>query len=221
MYIPKHYLEEDWEQAQYLIEHYPLATVVTSFGEEGIIANHFPLLYKEDKETGKKYLIAHIAKKNHQIPSLQQNDDILVIFQSHNSYISPSYYPTKAETHKFVPTWDFASVHIKGKSRLIDDFDFVRDQLNALTTQQEKGRAEPWKVSEAPEPYLKAMQKAIIGLEIEIDSFSCKYKFEQAMPRKEIDGVIKGLAEDKLPEVSELTKTANERAELKKSKATN
>ncbi|KAK6462849.1 negative transcriptional regulator [Scheffersomyces coipomensis] len=215
MYIPTKYLEEDWEEVAYLIKNYPLATVVTSFGDEGIIANHFPFFFKEDKETGKKYLIAHIAKANHQIPSLKENDDVLIIFQSHNTYISPNYYPTKQETHKFVPTWDFASVHIKGKSKLLDDFDFVRSQISALTDQQEADRDDPWKVTDAPEGYLKVMQKAIIGLEIEIESFQCKYKFEQGMKRKEVDGVIKGLADDNLPEVSNLTVTANARAEIK------
>lgn len=210
MYIPKHYLEEDWEQIVYLIKNYPLATVVTS-SENGIIANHIPFILEEDGD--KKYLRAHIAKANHQVPSLKENDHVLIIFQSHDSYITPSYYATKKETHKVVPTWDFASVHIYGKSRIIDDPKYVRDQLNALTNQQEKNRDIPWSVDEAPESYVNLIQKAITGLQIDIERTECKFKFDQKMKKQDINGVIEGLKSDNKPEMSDLVKSANERAE--------
>ncbi|KAI5950139.1 hypothetical protein KGF54_005287 [Candida jiufengensis] len=209
MYIPKKNLQEDWEQAEYLIKNYPLGTIITI--EDGeIIANHIPFVLKIDSNSKKLY--AHVAKANHQIPSLKSNDNVVIIFQSVNSYITPEYYPTKQETHKIVPTWDFASVHIKGSSKIIDDFQFVRDQLNALTNQEESKKpedAKKWEVKEAPENYLKIMQKNIVGLEITIDSFQCKYKLQQDMRKQDIDGVIKGLADDNKPELSELTQKTN------------
>ncbi|KAK6455905.1 negative transcriptional regulator [Scheffersomyces xylosifermentans] len=216
MYIPKANLEEEWEQAEFLIKNYPLATVITSTEEEGIIGNHFPFFLKIDKETGKKYLHAHIARVNHQIPSLKAADKVLVIFQSTNSYITPNYYPTKQETHKFVPTWDFASTHIYGKAEVLDDSTFIRQQIDDLTNQQEAGKEDAWKVSDAPENYLKLKQKAIVGLRIEILTTHTKFKFEQGSNRKEVDGVIEGLAKDNLHEMSELTKSANERYDVKK-----
>ncbi|ODV81291.1 uncharacterized protein CANTADRAFT_47239 [Suhomyces tanzawaensis NRRL Y-17324] len=208
MYIPTKYNEQDWAQVEYLIRQYPLATVITNSPEQGIVANHFPFYLKE--ENGKKVLHAHIAKANHQRPDLVDGE-VLVIFKSEDTYITPSYYATKADTHKVVPTWDFAAAHIKGRSKVIDDTQFVHTQLNNLTNQQEKNRAEPWKVADAPEKYVAAMQKAIIGLEIEIDSFACKYKFEQDKPMHDVDGVVAGLAKDDRPQVSALVRDTNQR----------
>ncbi|OBA19168.1 negative transcriptional regulator [Metschnikowia bicuspidata var. bicuspidata NRRL YB-4993] len=209
MYIPQHYKEESWDKKRKLIQDYPLATVITIDADGTPVANHFPFYLHEDEETGKKFLQTHLAKKNHQLPSLQDNNKVLVIFQSANSYISPSYYPEKERTHKFVPTWDFASLHIKGKLRVIDDFDFVRSQLNHFTDQQEAGRECPWKVDDAPENYTRLMQKAITGLEIEVVESDCKFKFEQKMTRENVDGTINGLACDGLHQISNFVKECN------------
>lgn len=219
MYIPKKYQEEEWEQVEYLIKRYPLATIVTTTDDNEIVANHIPLFLKIES-TGERKLIAHIAKANHQIPSLNSHDKVLVIFQSPNSYITPNYYLSKEETHKVVPTWDFASAHIHGSSKIIDDFDFVRDQLNHLTNQEEGKKdkdSTKWQVNEAPENYLKIMQKAITGLEIQINSFECKYKFEQGAKKPDISGVIKGLSDDGKEEMSKLTIDANARSDERKS----
>ncbi|KAI3405165.2 hypothetical protein KGF56_002121 [Candida oxycetoniae] len=216
MYIPKKYNEDDWDQSAFLIKNYPLGTIVTVEGD-GIIANHIPFFLKVS-DSGKKTLIAHMAKSNHQLPSLKSNKNVLVIFQSVDSYITPSYYPGKQETHKYVPTWDFASVHIHGTSKIVDDFDFVRNQLNLLTDQEEKLQKKGnsvWKVNDAPESYLKILQKAIVGLEIEVESFECKYKFEQGMKKNDIEGVVSGLVVDGKNEISRLTVEANARAQEK------
>ncbi|XYA02116.1 hypothetical protein QA089_004681 [Meyerozyma guilliermondii] len=207
MYIPKKYAETDWEKQADLIVNYPLGTVVTS-GDQGLIANHIPFYLYTDSETGKSYLRAHVAKVNHQVPSLKENDNVMVIFQSADSYISPSHYPGKQETHKYVPTWDFAAVHVYGKSRIIDDGKWVRSQLDSFTAQNETKRAVPWKVSDAPESYTSVLIKAITGLEIEIDRTECKFKFEQEKSRKDIDGVIEGLEKEN-PVVSEMVREAN------------
>ncbi|KAF6069157.1 Transmembrane amino acid transporter family protein [Candida albicans] len=194
---------------EYLIKNYPLATVVTNDENGTIIANHIPFVLKEDPESGKKYLIAHIAKTNHQVPTLADSDNVLVIFQSADSYITPNYYPGKPETHKYVPTWDFACAHIYGSSKIIDDFDFVRSQITHLTDQQEAGKPDSWKVSDAPEKYLKVMQKAIAGLQIEIKSTQCKYKFEQDMKSADIQGVVDGLQKDGKSQISNFVKESN------------
>ncbi|SGZ53015.1 CIC11C00000003952 [Sungouiella intermedia] len=209
MYIPAINRVDSWDEKKKLIQEYPLGTVVTTDADGKFIANHFPFFLHEDKETGKWYLQAHVAKKNHQVPSLTSNDNVLVIFQTPESYISPSYYPEKEKTHKFVPTWDFGSLHVHGKLRIIDDFDYVRRQLENFSSQQELKRETPWKLSDAPEGYLRIMQKAITGLEIEIGDTECKLKFEQKMSRENIDGVYNGLVEDGVPEVAEYVKQCN------------
>lgn len=209
MYIPAANKVESWDLKARLIREYPLGTVITTDADGKFIANHIPFYLHEDKDSGKLYLQAHVAKKNHQIPSLTANENVLVIFQTPESYISPSYYPEKERTHKFVPTWDFGSVHVYGKLRIIDDFDFVRKQLEHFSSQQELKREKPWKLSDAPEGYLNTLQKAITGLEIEIGSTECKLKFEQKMSRENIDGVYNGLVEDGVAEVAEYVKECN------------
>ena len=208
MYIPDKHLEENWENQAELIKAYPLATVVT-FSSDGLIANHFPFYLKVDEETGKKYLHAHIAKVNHQIPSFKTGDELIVIFQSADSYITPSYYPTKQDTHKVVPTWDFAAVHCYGTAKIYDETEWVRAQLDNLTAQEEKNRETEWTVDEAPESYIKLLQKAICGLEIEITRTECKYKFEQKMKPCDIAGVAEGLAKDDKHEVAKLVRKCN------------
>lgn len=216
MYIPGKYLEEEWPQIEYLIKNYPLATVITTTSEGEMIANHFPFYLRVDEKTGAKLLHAHVARVNHQIPSLKESDNVLVIFQSTSSYITPSYYATKKETEKVVPTWDFASVHIYGKSKIIDDFDFVREQITSLTDQEEAGREKPWKITDAPESYTKLKQKAIVGLEIEVVKSECKFKFEQGLKKADVTGVIDGLASDELHELSNLVVDSNQRYDVKK-----
>ncbi|CAK7901727.1 hypothetical protein CAAN1_34S00210 [[Candida] anglica] len=214
MYIPKKYLEEDWEFQEKIIKEYPLATVITT-GPEGIQANHIPFFLHIDESTGKKYLHAHAAKKNPQIPALTEGKEVLIIFKSTDSYIAPEYYPGKQIDHKRVPTWDFAAVHIYGKSKIIDDAQWVRKQLDNFTHQNEKSRENPWKVSDAPEKYVTLLQKAICGVEIEIERIECKYKFEQKEIKQDIDGVTEGLAKDGIHEMSKLVKDTNARWDKK------
>lgn len=209
MFIPNKYLNEDWEAQEQIIKSNPLGTVITFSEEDGLIANHIPFYLKVDEKTGKKYLQAHLAKVNPQLKSLKNGKEVLIVFKSVDSYITPSYYPTKAETHKVVPTWDFGAVHCYGIPTIIDDPIWVREQLNHLSDQQEADRVKPWKVNEAPENYLQLLQKSICGLEIEISKIESKLKFEQKMKRQDIDGVIEGLKIDNKPEVSDYVKICN------------
>lgn len=209
MYIPKKYNESEWLKQEALIKAFPLATVITTNEDGKIIANHIPFLLRKDKSTDKVYLEAHIARVNHQLPSLSANDNVLIIFQSNDTYISPSYYPGKADTHKYVPTWDFASLHIYGSSKIVNDSQFVKDQLVAFTAQNEDPREVPWSLDEAPESYVRIMMKAITGLQIEIKNIECKYKFEQGHSSRDVKGVVDGLAEDKKHELSQFVKDAN------------
>lgn len=210
MYIPKHNSAPEWEKQEALIRQYPLATVVTTMDGK-IVANHIPFLLHIDKESKKKFLRAHMSKRNHQLPSLEDNDHVLVIFTSPDSYVTPSYYPGKEETHKFVPTWDFASLHVYGHSRVLNDASYIKGQLHGLTDQEEKSRDQPWSVSDAPEKYVDLRVKAISGLEIEILETECKYKFQQEMSVKDVGGVVEGLRADGLEKIADLTVAANEK----------
>lgn len=206
MYIPDKYQASDWELQKSIIENYPLATLITSNNE--LIANHIPFnLIERD---GKKYLQAHIAKKNHQLPSMDNNDNVLVVFTSHDSYITPAYYATKQETHKVVPTWDFASVHIYGKSQIIDSPEFLRAQHLTLADENEPTiNGKKWTVDETPENYYKLLSKAITGLEIEIVKTEGKFKFEQKMKSEDVKGVITGLKSHGKDRVAQFVEDSN------------
>lgn len=211
MYIPKKYEETSWEKVKQIIQENPLGTIIT-IGDDGkMMANHFAFYLHEDAETGERLLQTHFAKKNPQAPLLKENDNVMVIFQSLNAYVSPSFYPEKKRTEKFAPTWDFASVHIHGKLRVFDDKQIVRAQLDKFTHQMEKDKEHPWKISDAHPPFVAALQKAIFGLEITIDRIESKFKFEQGMSMENIDGVIQCLAENGNKEVSDMMSEANGR----------
>lgn len=206
MYIPTKYDSPEWESQKSIIKEFPLGVLIT-YSELGIIANHVPFNVVE--RDGKRFLQAHLAKVNHQLPSLKEDTELLVCFQSANSYITPSYYKTKQKTHKVVPTWDFAAVHCYGKATLIDDYNFIRKQHELLTNQEEQKRETPWTVDETPQKYYTMLQKAIIGIEIEIDRVEAKYKFEQKMSQADISGVVDGLAKDNVERVSKFVSTSN------------
>ena len=124
-------------------------------------------------------------------------DPLLVaalIFQAADHYITPSWYPTKRETGKVVPTWNYATVHAWGAPRVIQDPDWIRKQVEALTRMQETPRAEPWAVSDAPEPFVASQLRGIVGIEIPIARIEGKWKVSQNRPPADRAGVRDGLA---------------------------
>ena len=179
MYLPKHFAVSDPARLHDLMRAFPLATIVTH-GPDGLEANHVPLLL--DTESGAHgTLRGHVARGN---PLARQTVDgeILVIFQGHECYISPSGYATKTEHGKVVPTWNYCAVHAYGSLRLIDDPAWIFGQISALTATHESGQAHPWAVSDAPAEYIEKMLGAIIGIEIPIARLIGKWKVSQNQP---------------------------------------
>ena len=158
------------------------------------LANPVPfLVYAEDSERGT--LRAHLARGNPQWSELAAVEDCLVVFQGPQDYVTPSWYATKHETGKVVPTWNYVTVHAWGRPRVVDEADWLRRQLDDLTLLREGARAEPWKVDDAPAQYVAAQIKGIIGLEIPIDRIEGKWKVSQNRPEADRAGVVAGLRE--------------------------
>jgi transcriptional regulator len=206
MYLPRAYHETRIEVLHALIRDYPFGTVVTH-GDEGLVANHLPF-----ELVGDKLLHGHIARVN----ELAKADgaQVLVMFQAADGYISPNWYPTKHETGREVPTWNYAVVHVHGRLRVTDDKVWLRELLERLTNRHESNQPKPWHVSDAPEDHTEKMLKAIVGLEIAIDRIEGKFKLSQNHPDGNRAGVIKGLGErDGLrdAELAELMQQAEER----------
>jgi len=186
MYTPKHFVETRAEALHGLIRAYPFATLVTRTAD-GLTANHLPF------ERVGEVLHGHVARGN----ELAQLDgaEVLLLFQGPDGYISPNWYPSKHETGREVPTWNYAVVHVHGRLRVIDDATWMRRLLETLTDHHEAGQPQPWKISDAPDDHIETSLRAIVGLEVSIDRIEGKFKLSQNHPARNRAGVIAGLRE--------------------------
>ena len=191
MYIPPHFEQPDIEVMHDLIRNRPLATLVT-LGSDGINANHIPLHLSPAPEPF-GVLRGHVARANPIWRDLESDVDTLAIFHGPDAYISPSWYATKQETGKVVPTWNYAVVHAYGSLRIIDDASWVRSQMEDLTTHHEAAFPVPWALSDAPEDFTEKLIEAVIGIEMVITRLSGKWKVSQNQPPQNQHSVIQGL----------------------------
>jgi len=193
MYQPAHFREDRLEVQHSLIQDHPLGLLITA-GAGGLMANPIPFsLAPSASERGT--LQAHLARANPQVGELAAVSDCLVVFQGPQAYVTPSWYATKRETGKVVPTWNYATVHAWGRPRLIEDVAWLQSQLHELTQHQEQARPVPWEVGDAPASFIAAQLKGIVGLEIEIDRLEGKWKVSQNRPEKDRRGVLAGFRE--------------------------
>ena len=214
MHIPNKFKQDDQEQLDAFIRQYPFATLITHRGvndadangkvaidsdlDSGLEANHIPFMLSrptcsESKE--KAVLQGHIAKVNPLWENVKDQSEVLVVFSGPNHYISPNHYPTKQETGKAVPTWNYSVVHVTGRMSYIHDKAWNLDMINRLTDQHEAGESSPWSVADAPENYIQKMLAAIVGIEIEILSMTGQWKLSQNQPEKNQLGIISGLSQ--------------------------
>jgi len=194
MYLPPHFREERVEVNHELIRSHPLGLLITA-GSGGLLANPVPfVLYSGEGEWGT--LRAHVARGNPHWKELAAVSECLVVFQGPQSYITPNWYATKHETGKVVPTWNYATVHVWGAPRVMDDIAWIRRQIEDLTNSQEQRRPQPWSVGDAPEEYVAGQAKGIVGIEIPIVRMEGKWKVSQNRSDADRAGVIAGLRSD-------------------------
>lgn len=197
MYEPAHFRVEDRESLFAVIRAHPLAMLVTA-GEGGLMANPIPFILAG--EAGHEVLRAHLARPNPQWREIEAGAEPLVIFQSVDHYVSPGWYATKRETHKVVPTWNYVVVQVRGPGRVDASPTYLHAQIDRLTAEHEAGRPEPWKVTDAPEPFIEAQMRGIVGVEIAIRSISGKFKLSQNRNSADQHGVLQGLAAEPDPD---------------------
>jgi len=193
MYQPSAFREERLETLHELIRAHPLATLITA-GPGGLIANFVPFILADMGDKGT--LRAHIAKANDQVNALAVGAETLVVFHGPEAYITPSWYVSKKEHGRVVPTWNYAVVQVRGTPRVIDDPAWLRTQIGALTAAQESQRPEPWNVTDAPEPFIDGQMRAIIGVEIPILTIEGKWKVSQNRSAADRQGVYEGLKDE-------------------------
>ena len=194
MYLPEHFRETRVDVLQALIDRHPLGTLVAVTGE-GLTANHIPMR-AQLAEGGRGRLRGHIARANSLWRELKNDSAVLAIFTGADNYISPTWYPSKQEHGKAVPTWNYATVHLQGTIRFIDDVTWLRDFVTSLTDVHEGGRVNRWHVSDAPADYLEAMLRAIVGFEIEVTGVFGKFKGSQNRSLADRTGTRAGLRAD-------------------------
>lgn len=193
MYIPKHFEETRVEVLHQLIREHAFAALVT-LEPDGLNANHIP--FEIDPEPAPfGTLRGHVARDNPLWKQAGTAAEALVIFQGPSSYITPSWYATKRQTAKVVPTWNYAIVHAYGRMQAAQDAAWLRQLLTRLTDHHESRRSEPWKLSDAPDEFTERLMQSIVGIEIPISRLIGKWKVSQNRPAADRAGVIAGLAQ--------------------------
>ena len=188
MYIPDMFREDRPDVLHEAVRSIGFATLVT----DGLEANHLPMLLQEG-ENG-PVLRGHVARAN---PVWKKGDGAaLAMFLGPHAYVSPNWYPSKAETGKAVPTWNYITVHARGAIRWVQDADWLRTHVGSLSAAHEAGREVPWMISDAPVSYIDSMLRGIVGFELAIESLEGKYKLSQNRDAADRAGVREGLARD-------------------------
>ncbi|HRO57615.1 MAG TPA: FMN-binding negative transcriptional regulator [Burkholderiaceae bacterium] len=186
MYVPAHFDESRIELLREIIVRHPLGVLVTH-GRSGLDANHLP--FELDPAVGTHGVLnAHVARSNPVWQDIDDGDEVLVIFRAGDAYVSPNWYPSKHETHKQVPTWNYRVVHAHGRATIRDDERYVRGLVARLTRVHEASQAVPWKMGDAPRHYIDSMLEAIVGIEIEITRLVGKFKLSQNKELRDIEG---------------------------------
>ncbi|MEY3660815.1 MAG: hypothetical protein RLZZ169_1641 [Pseudomonadota bacterium] len=194
MYVPPLFAETDPQAIASLIDRHPLATLVLV--KDGVAqADHIPFVRLAGVATGER-LVAHVSKLNDTWRSIGAGCEALLVFAGGSAYISPSLYPSKKTTHEVVPTWNYASVHLRGHITCSHDSAEKRHIVEQLTRKMESGRSEPWAVSDAPAAYIDRMLAGIVALRFDIEAMTSKFKASQNRSVEDREGVVAGLAKD-------------------------
>lgn len=192
LYIPPAFKVEDLGILHAHIAATGLAMLITS-GDEGPLVSHLPLLL--DPECGAHgTLIGHLARANPQIKRSRTDLEAVTVFQGADAYISPRWYEAKRDHGKVVPTWNYATVHARGKLTFIEDRAWLRAAVDRLTTKHEARFSDPWASTDAPPDYIQAQLKGIVGVELVIETLEGKMKYGQNRSVADQQGVIEGLS---------------------------
>jgi transcriptional regulator len=192
MYVPAHFAMPDHAVTELLARH-GAADLVTST-DEGLLATMLPFVH--DPSVGAHgALLGHLARTNDQWRHAAHGES-LVIVRGPDAYVSPSWYPSKAEHGRVVPTWNYVTAHVYGRLVVRDDPAWVEALVRRLTDKHEAGRTPRWSPDDAPPAFLAGQLRAIVGVELLITRIEAKAKLSQNRPAADVDGVVAGLTAD-------------------------
>ena len=187
MYVPTHFQASEAD-VDALLGRGDAANLITST-PDGLFATFLPFLY--DKQAGT--LSGHVARNNVQWQLPVSGEALVVVHGAADSYISPNFYPSKAENHRVVPTWNYVTAHVYGQLVIHDDVAWLDALVRRLTDHHEAREARQWSVDDAPVPYIEGQLRAIVGVELVISRIEAKSKLSQNRPEADINGVVAGL----------------------------
>jgi transcriptional regulator len=182
MYLPKHFEQHDTQALHGLMRDHPLATLVTT-GEHGLTADHVPLEFDATSQT----LRGHVARAN-PLWKHANGQTVMAVFCGPQVYITPNGYPSKALTHKVVPTWNYTVVHAHGVLKAVEEAPWLHALVSRLTHHHESPQSKPWAVTDAPNDYVQQMLRAIVGIEIPVTRLVGKWKVSQNQSAENREG---------------------------------
>jgi transcriptional regulator len=192
MYLPHQFRVDELAQMHALMRARPFAALVSG-GAAGLCATHLPTVLKDEGANG--VIECHLARANPQCNSLAEGNEALMIYQGPEGYITPNWYPSKAEHQKVVPTWNYAVVHAYGRPEVMQDAAWIFRHVSELTSQQEMDQPTPWALSDAPVPFIEGMLRHIVGFRFVVSRLEGKWKMSQNRAVKDQEGVARGLCQ--------------------------
>jgi transcriptional regulator len=204
VYIPAHFKADDAAVRELLTNHGAADLITSTPG--GLLATMLPFIYEEpgsSPEAGEHgRLLGHVARNNDQWRE-PADGDALVIVRGPDAYISPSWYETKREHGRVVPTWNYVTAHVYGRLMVHDDVAWVEALVRRLTARHEVSQPHPWSPDDVTEPYFRGQLRAIVGLELPISRIEGKFKLSQNRSEADIEGVIDALTAAGQPAVAD------------------
>lgn len=193
MYVPGFTAVDDEEQIREFVAAVRSGWLVTADAAGVPVASLLPIMWRGST------VVAHMAKANGQWRDIGDGRPALVIVGGPEAYVSPNWYPSKAEHGKAVPTWNYTAVHLTGIARVHHEAGWLRDAVGDLTDVHEAGRAQPWSVAGAPEDFVATQLKAIVGVELTVERVEAKAKLSQNRSDEDRAGVLAALAVEQRP----------------------
>jgi len=212
MYVPPHFNEPSLDALCQLIAAYPLGVLITN-GKSGLDANHIPFEFNRN-DGAHGILHSHVARNNPVWQDVANGDEVLVVFRAADAYVSPSWYPSKHDFHKQVPTWNYKVAHAHGRVTIRDDERYVRGMVARLTRTHEATQEEPWKMTDGPKDFIDMMLSNIVGMEIEVTKLVGKNKLSQNREIRDMHNAGKILRSQGDTVIGEAMIDAGNRAEV-------
>lgn len=212
MYVPKHHEEKNISILHALVKTHSLAMWATQ-GDSELLVNHIPF-FLDPTRGNLGTLVGHVAKANRVWQSFSTTVNSVLVFQGAETYITPSWYPSKHGHGEAVPTWNYAVVHVHGLPRAIENREWLLQHLNQLTDSHEAEQALPWKVSDAPQEFTERLLRSIVGIEIPIAKIVGKWKVSQNRSEPDKLGIVTGLLARDDQQSKEMASLVNQHVSL-------